>query len=123
MLALLTPLLGPRIASALLGPLGKYLLIGLVVVGWTLYQRHDAATKAREECQAEQLRAEIAEIKRQQDATEAALAAAEKQQQTTDAELASLEAERDQIKKDAAAASGQSCKFAKSTLQRLRNIR
>ena len=60
-------------------PLGRWVLIGLAFLAWTAYQRDQAADRARQECQAEQLQKTVDELQRQRDAAEAARKAAEEQ--------------------------------------------
>ena len=54
--------------TALLGfvtsPLGRWVVIGLAFLAWTAYQRDQAADRARQECQAEQLQKTVDELQR-----------------------------------------------------------
>lgn len=113
--------------GALLGfiasPLGRWVLIGLAFLAWTAYQRDQAADRARDECQAEQLQKTVDELQRQRDAAEAARKAAEEQAARTAAEMEQLENERDQIVIDLQDAAGDTCRIPDSALERLRNIR
>lgn len=105
------------------GPIGRWLVIGLAFLAWTAYQRDQAADKARDECQAEQLQKTVDELQRQRDAAEAARKAAEEQAARTAAEMEQLENERDQIVIDLQDAAGDTCRIPDSALERLRNIR
>lgn len=113
--------------GALLGfiasPIGRWVLIGLAFLAWTAYQRDQAADRARDECQAEQLQKTVDELQRQRDAAEAARKAAEEQAARTAAEMEQLENERDQIVIDLQDAAGDTCRIPDSALERLRNIR
>lgn len=113
--------------GALLGfiasPIGRWVLIGLAFLAWTAYQRDQAADRARDECQAEQLQKTVDELQRQRDAAEAARKAAEEQAARTAAEMERLENERDQIVIDLQDAAGDTCRIPDSALERLRNIR
>lgn len=113
--------------SALLGfiasPIGRWVLIGLAFLAWTAYQRDQAADRARDECQAEQLQKTVDELQRQRDAAEAARKAAEEQAARTAAEMEQLENERDRIVIDLQDAAGDSCRIPDSALERLRDIR
>lgn len=113
--------------GALLGfiasPIGRWVLIGLAFLAWTAYQRDQAADRARDECQAEQLQKTVDELQRQRDAAEAARKVAEEQAARTAAEMEQLENERDQIVIDLQDAAGDTCRIPDSALERLRNIR
>lgn len=106
-----------------LSPLGKTVAVIALLAAWTVYQRDQAADRAREECQAEQLQKTVDELLRQRDAARQALADAEKQQSATDAEMATLEAERDDILKQLAEQKVPSCRIPDATRKRLRDIR
>lgn len=107
------------IAGFFLGPVGRWVALGLALAAWTIYQRDQAADKARQECQAEQIQKVLDETRRQRDAAQQALADAEKQQTVTDNEMAKLESERDAIIKS----TGPSCTLSDDVRKRLRNIR
>ncbi len=109
--------------AVLLSPLGKVAIILAAFLAWTAYQRSDAASQARTECQEAQLRKTLAEVQRQRDAAWAALADAEKQATVTEKELADLEAERDRIEQDSKPAGALPCKFPAGVSKRLSNIR
>lgn len=104
------------------GPIGRWIVIGLAFLAWTAYQRDQAADKAREECQAEQLQKTVDELQRQRDAARQALAEAEARQQQTEAEMKELEDARDRIVEELENA-GDSCRVPDSTIERLRDIR
>lgn len=112
--------------TALLGfvtsPLGRWVVIGLAFLAWTAYQRDQAADRARQECQAEQLQKTVDELQRQRDAAKEALEEAEKRAQQTEQEMQQLEAARDQIV-DQLENAGDSCRVPDSAIERLRNIR
>ena len=61
-------------------PLGRWVVIGLAFLAWTAYQRDQAADRARQECQAEQLQKTVDELERQRDAAREALEEAEERQ-------------------------------------------
>ena len=103
-------------------PLGRWVLIGLAFLAWTAYQRDQAADRARQECQAEQLQKTVDELQRQRDAAKEALEEAEKRAQQTEQEMQQLEAARDQIV-DQLENAGDSCRVPDSAIERLRNIR
>lgn len=113
--------------GALLGfiasPIGRWIVIGLAFLAWTAYQRDQAADKARDECQVEQLQKTVDELQRQRDAAEEARKAAEEQAARTAAEMEQLENERDQIVIDLQDAAGDTCRIPDSALERLRDIR
>ena len=112
--------------TALLGfvtsPLGRWVVIGLAFLAWTAHQRDQAADRARQECQAEQLQKTVDELQRQRDAAKEALEEAEKRAQQTEQEMQQLEAARDQIV-DQLENAGDSCRVPDSAIERLRNIR
>ena len=103
-------------------PLGRWVLIGLAFLAWTAYQRDQAADRARQECQAEQLQKTVDELQRQRDAAQQALEEAEKRARETEQEMQQLEAARDQIV-DQLENAGDSCRVPDSAIERLRNIR
>jgi septal ring factor EnvC (AmiA/AmiB activator) len=104
-------------------PIGRWVVIGFLLVGWTVYQREQAADKARDECQDEQLQKTVDEITRQRDAARQALADAETQRQKTEAEMEQLENERDRIVSDLQERAADSCVIPDDAIERLRNIR
>lgn len=103
-------------------PLGRWVLIGLAFLAWTAYQRDQAADRARQECQAEQLQKTVDELQRQRDAARQALEEAEKRARETEQEMQQLETARDQIV-DQLENAGDSCRVPDSAIERLRNIR
>lgn len=103
-------------------PLGRWVVIGLAFLAWTAYQRDQAADRARQECQAEQLQKTVDELERQRDAAREALEEAEKRQRQTEAEMQELEDARDQIV-DQLENAGDSCRIPDSAIERLRDIR
>ena len=103
-------------------PLGRWVLIGLAFLAWTAYQRDQAADRARQECQAEQLQKTVDELQRQRDAAQQALEEAEKRARETEQEMQQLETARDQIV-DQLENAGDSCRVPDSAIERLRNIR
>ena len=112
--------------SFALSPLGKAGMILLALTVWTIYQREQAADKARQECQAEQLQKTVDEITRQRDAARKALEDAEKQQAATDKEMADLESDKNALLKELANAekpAGGACRISPAVRERLRNIR
>lgn len=111
------------LAAFAFGPIGRWLLIGLAFLAWTAHQRNQAADRAREECQAEQLQNTVDEITRQRDAARAALTAAQEREQQARDEMSGLEKERDEIVAELAEAGQDSCRIPDATLDRLRDIR
>lgn len=106
-----------------LSPLGKAVAVIALLAAWTIYQRDQAADRAREECQAEQLQKTVDELLRQRDVAQQALADAEKQQVVTDREMAVLEAERNDILKQLAEQKIPSCRIPDDIRKRLHDIR
>lgn len=104
------------------GPVGRWIVIGLAFLAWTAYQRDQAADKARDECHAEQLQKTVDELQRQRDAARAALEEAEQRARQTEAEMEQLETARDQIVEELENA-GDSCRVPDSAIERLRDIR
>ncbi len=116
--------------SAILGilgifnsPLGRIAVLAMAFFAWTAYQRDQAADRARQECQAEQLQKTLAEVDRQRVAAVAARKTAEEQQGKTKAELADLEKENARITKELGKSPPATCSVPQRTLDRLRNIR
>ena len=114
----------PALLAFFLGPVGRWVAIGIAIVAWTAYQRDQAADKAREQCQTEQLRKTLQEIARQRDAAKAALEEAEKQAAISRSEMSDLERERDElIAEQAKAPPDRACIIPDDVRKRLLNIR
>lgn len=107
----------------LFGPVGRWLLIGLLFMGWTVYQREQAATKARNECQAEQVQKTLEEVLRQRDAFEAALKQAEENAEIARREVEMLEDEKDKIQQDLGTAGEERCDIPDAITKRLSGIK
>lgn len=107
----------------LIGPTGRWVVIILAFISWTAYQRHDAASAARDECHADQLQQTLDEITRQRDAARKALDAAESRADKTEQDMAELEAQRDQIISDLEERAADSCVVPSDAIERLRLIR
>lgn len=107
----------------LLGPIGRYLLIGVAVLAWTVYQRDQAATKATAQCRAEQAEAVVAEVQRQRLADERINQDAEKQEAVAAQELAALEKSHAETIRDLREDALLSCRVPKRAIQRLQHIR
>lgn len=103
-------------------PFGRVALIGVALLGWTLYQRDLAADKAREECQAEQLQKTVEELIRQRNAAQEAAKRAAEQAAATREELMELQSEFEAIQLTQEEGDA-SCHIPESVLNRLRNIR
>jgi signal transduction histidine kinase len=110
--------------SLLTGPAGKYILIVVAFIAWTVYQRDQAADRARETCQAETLRETIKELQRQRRAAEEAMKRAAEQAAKTDEELATLRKAYDEALSSIDTELGSaSCAIPDDVLERLRNIK
>lgn len=107
----------------LTSPLGRVILIGAALLAWTVYQREQAADRARGACQTETLQRTITEISRQRDALESALLEAEKQSERTEAELRQMEVARDEAMQTLQGHASDSCVIPADALERLRSIR
>lgn len=110
---------GLKISSDLI----KYGLIALVFVLYTVWQREQAASKAREECQAETIQKTLTETKRQLREAQEAIADAEKQIAADDMAAAERAKELESINADAKKMAGsKSCGIPKSITDRLSRI-
>lgn len=108
----------------LLSPLGRALMIVAALTIWTIYQREQAASGAREACQTAQLQLTVDEIMRQRDAAEKALNDAQAQSIKTESELAALEEEYAAVRESISTEDrNRSCTIPNSTIDRLRNIK
>lgn len=106
-----------------LGPVGRWVAILAAFLAWTVYQREQAATAAREECQAAQLQKTLTEVLRQRDAAQAALEEAARQAAQTAREMSALDEERNAALQQLAERGVDSCDIPDDVLDRLRNIR
>ena len=108
----------------LFSPIGRALMIVAALTIWTIYQREQAASGAREACQNAQLQVTVDEITRQLEAAEKALGEAQKQSVVTESELAALEKEyaaaRESIPSETRS---DSCLIPGPAVERLRNIK
>lgn len=113
-------MLGLKISSDLL----KYGLIALLFVVYTVWQREQAASKAREECQAETFKKTLIETERQLKAANDAIEKAEKQIAVDDMATARRTKELESINADAKKlATPKSCGIPKSITDRLSAIK
>jgi len=119
-------LLGGLNIGSMLGLLKNPFVLGLAFLAWTAYQRHDAGKNARAECQAEQLKADMAELRRQIAARDRLLADMRIRADATEAEMEALEKERDDILAELAAAPADAaapvCSYPPGIAERLRTI-
>lgn len=106
----------------LTSPLGKVLIVILALGAWTVYQREQAANKAREECQSAQLQKTLDETLRQQQAAEDALGAARDQAEQTKFEMAALRKQLEQTNAEAVQLTDP-CNVPESVRRRLSDIK
>lgn len=111
------------LAGFAIGPIGRWVLVGLAVLAWTAYTRHDAAVKARAECQAAQLQTTLDEVLRQQDVGEAALKLAQERADAAQIELQELADENVRIKSELGVAAADGCRVPRAATKRLHNIK
>lgn len=119
-----------RNPGSLLGLLKNPFIIGLALLAWTAYQRHDAATSARATCESAQLKADMAELARQLAARDRLLTETRQRADATELELEALEKERDAILAELAAPqpavkgspSAPVCSYPPGIAERLRQI-
>ena len=103
-------------------PLGK-IAVAVILLGlWTAYQRDQAADKAREECQSEQLRKTLDETLRQSKAAEDALEEARDQAEQTKLENDDLAKQLEQIKEQTVKLTN-SCAVPDDVRRRLSDIK
>lgn len=105
--------------SFLLSPAGRLLILVIAFIGWTGYQRHDAATEARAECNAEFYQAQITEKDRQLKAARAAADAARERADLTETQLAETKRQADELRKSLSDVPD----IPPDVRERLRNIR
>lgn len=110
------------LTGLLSGP-AKWLLIVAAFFAWTAYQRHDAAVKARAECQAAQIQATLDETIRQRDIAEAAVRLAQERADAAAIELQEMADENARIKASLGAAGDGACRIPRDATKRLRNIK
>lgn len=107
----------------LLSPLGKVLAVTLALVAWTAYQRHDAAEKAKQECQAEQLQKTVDETKRQLEAANKSAKEARDQAARSEREMAALQRDMESVNEEARKLSSTACVVPDALRGRLQNIK
>lgn len=90
--------------GSILGLLKNPFILGLALLAWTAYQRHDAASSARATCESVQLKADMAELARQLAARDRLLTETRKRADATETQIEALEKERDAILAELAAA-------------------
>lgn len=120
-----------RNPGSALGLLKNPFVIGLALLAWTAYQRHDAASTARAACENVQLRADMAELARQLAARDRLLKETTARADATESEIEKLEKDRDGILAELAAlappaADGEpvapKCTYPAGIAKRLREI-
>lgn len=87
----------PKLIKWAMGPVGKWVLLALLVAAWTLFNRVDAARKARADCQLDHVEAALVEEQRKAERAEEIAAEARARADTAEAELAELETARDEL--------------------------
>ena len=111
--------------AALSSPVFRYIAIGVAVIGFISWQRHDAAQDAQiaaeAECVQDALDAAAAERDRLQRAMEETLAEAERSRIEAEREVAQLSETVNELLAEIEG-SGQSCPIPGDVLRRLRNI-
>lgn len=111
----------PRRALQSVGGLLKNpFILAILLLSWTAYQRHDAASTARASCENAQLRADMAELARQLAARDRLVTEFRERADASADRLKALEKERADILEQLK--SGDSCEFPPDVLRRLRNI-
>lgn len=93
-----------RSPGSILGLLKNPFILGLALLAWTAYQRHDAASTAKASCENAQLRADMAELARQLAARDRLVKETRARADATDVEIEKLEKDRDAILAELAAA-------------------
>lgn len=81
----------PKMIKWAAGPVGEWVLLAILVAGWTMFNRVDAARKARAECQLGHIEAALAAEKDRANRAERIAADARARASQTQAELAELE--------------------------------
>lgn len=79
------------------GPVGTWVVLATLVAGWTVFNRVDAARKARAECQLGHIEAALAAEKDRANRAEQIAADARARASQTQAELAELEKAKDAL--------------------------
>ncbi len=113
------------ILAALGSPVLRYIGVGLAILAFISWQRHDAAQEAtlvaEAQCIADAEAAAQAERERLERANAATLAEAERRAREAEAEIAQLRSETDALITDLQA-EGSSCPIPDDVLRRLRDI-
>lgn len=106
-------------------PVARYAAIGLAVLAFISYQRHDAASEARiraeAECREEVAARTEAEVERQTEAYETVLEEARERARNAEAEAEEIRERADDLL-DEIRESGDTCRLGDDTLERLRAI-
>lgn len=114
-----------NLVAALASPVVRYILIGVAVLGFISWQRHDAAKDARRiaeaQCVEDSQAAAAAERDRLQRAMQETLAEAERSRAEAEREIAQLREMADGLLEQISD-SGQSCPIPGDVLRRLRDI-
>lgn len=104
-----------------MGPIGKWVLMALLAAGWTVFNRADAARKARAECQLEQTEAALVAERKRADDAEQIVANARERADAAQVELAELETARNELL-DELDAQGTGCDMPDDLRERLLGI-
>lgn len=111
-----------KLLGALSGPVGRALLIGLLLLGWTVYNRMDAADAARDECAIDQLQERLEAQRERAERAEKLAEEARRRADATQDEIEALETARDELLEELSDAGG-SCPIPDDVLDSLRAIR
>jgi hypothetical protein len=111
------------LAEKLTTPVVKFGAVALVILFYTVWQREQAASKAREGCQAEQLSKTLAETRRQLLAAQEVIADTEKRVAADDMAAVRIEKERESINADAKPTEASPCGIPRAITDRLSNIK
>lgn len=102
--------------------IGRWIGIGLALFLWTFVQREQAASRAREECKAEQLQATLDETLRQLAEAQKTVKDANDQADKTESEVIALESQRKRIDVEAKQ-NVKECVIPDSITRKLHNIK
>jgi hypothetical protein len=105
--------------SFLLSPVGRFSVLLIAFLGWTAYQRHDAAQEALQGCRADELRRELETTQYQLRAASQLSFEARQRALKSQSDMEALRTERDAI---LATAKGSCQPFDPATRERLRRL-
>lgn len=108
--------------SFLLGPSGRVIMLVVAFLGWTVYQRHDAAGTERDRLTLQYEKAESAEVSRQAAASAASLAAAAARAEASEKRSLELQGIADELENDLSK-DGVTCGIPDDLRKRLLKIR